>query len=268
MSQPLMIVGAPRSGTTFLCHVLNQHPEIGITNEARVFADLKHRLDPATARDDLIGRDFQADWQDFQRRHAGAVIEQFYREQLGITTRIWGDKHPPYADPTLLSGRDDAIPAEPRSGACLDLIAAVLPTAKFIHIHRHPARVARSLARKGWISGFDAGLAIWRQYLSEIDAFLAGLPEHRQLTLAHDDLIEDADRAARDIAGFLDLADSSPIARFLHAQRRRPTPFSDPVTDIGAAPSAATRRDEAQAIRTLGSLAAQFGYGTPTRVAA
>lgn len=268
MSQPLMIVGAPRSGTTFLCHVLNQHPDIGITNEARVFADLKHRLDPAAARDDLIGQDFQAEWRDFQRRHAGATIERFYREQLGISTRIWGDKHPPYADPTLLSGRTEATPIAPPSGSCLELIAEVLPAAKFIHIHRHPARVARSLARKGWIGSYEAGLSIWRQYVTEIRRFLGDLAEHRHLTLAHEDLIDNADRAAEEIASFLDIADRGPLARFLHAQRRKPTPFSDPVSELGAARSAATRRDETIAVRTVGNLAAQLGYATPSHAAA
>jgi hypothetical protein len=32
-SQPLFVVGSPRSGTTFLVNVLNQHPSIQITNE-------------------------------------------------------------------------------------------------------------------------------------------------------------------------------------------------------------------------------------------
>ncbi|MCW8307570.1 sulfotransferase [Acidiphilium sp. PA] len=268
MSQPLMIVGAPRSGTTFLCHVLNQHPDIRITNESRVFADLKHRLDPASARDDLIGEEFQADWRAFQRRHAGATIERFYREQLGINTRIWGDKHPPYADPALLSGRTEATPILPLSGSCLELIAEVLPAAKFIHIHRHPASVARSLARKGWIGSYEAGLSIWRQYVVEIRRFLGALGDHRHFTIAHEDLIGNADRAADAIASFLDLADRGPIARFLHAQRRRPTPFSDPVSELGAARSAATHRDETIAVRTLGNLAAQLGYATPAHAAA
>jgi hypothetical protein len=44
-SSPLFIVGSPRSGTTFLCSVLNAHPLIQLTNECRIFALLKDTLD-------------------------------------------------------------------------------------------------------------------------------------------------------------------------------------------------------------------------------
>ncbi len=35
VSQPLFVLGSPRSGTTFLCFALNQHPLIRLTNERR-----------------------------------------------------------------------------------------------------------------------------------------------------------------------------------------------------------------------------------------
>ncbi|HEX7390709.1 MAG TPA: sulfotransferase [Acidiphilium sp.] len=260
MSQPLIVVGAPRSGTTFLCHVLNQDDDVGITNECRIFADLKHRLDPGRARDDLIGAEYQPAWRDFQLRHAGEWIERFYRESLGIRTRIWGDKHPPYADPTLLSGRDGARAREPRSGSGLDLIREILPETKFIHIHRHPARVAHSLVRKGWIDSFEHGVEVWRQYLTEIARFFATLPADRQLVLAHHDLLAEPDASASRIAGFLDLSTPAPITRFLHRQRHQPTPFSDPVSDLGAIRQMPPAQDERLAIRHVGALATPFGY--------
>lgn len=261
MSQPLIVVGAPRSGTTFLCNVLNQHEDVGITNESRVFADLKHRLDPISARGDLIGAEYQGAWREFQRRHAGEWIERFYREGLGIRARIWGDKHPPYADPAILSGRDDARALEPRSGSCLDLVREVLPAAKFIHIHRHPARVARSLARKGWISGFERGLEIWRQYLVELTRFFTTLPEEKRLVLGHDDLLADPMGSAQTIGGFLDLPNSDPIAGFLQAQSHTPTPFSDPVSILGPLRPRISASDDRIAADRLGALAARYGYG-------
>lgn len=53
-SFPLFIVGAPRSGTTFLCSVLNAHPHIQLTNECRVFALVKEMLDVGGQRPDLL----------------------------------------------------------------------------------------------------------------------------------------------------------------------------------------------------------------------
>lgn len=261
MSQPLIVIGAPRSGTTFLYNVLNEHPDIGLTNESRVFAELMHRLEVAGKRDDLVGKNIQPAWADFQRRHAGEWIEQFYREALNIRTPIWGDKHPPYADITLLTGREGAAAIQPQSGSCLALIAEILPRAKFIHIHRHPARVAQSLFAKRWIGSITEGLEIWRQYLTEISAFFATLPAARKLTLAHRALTGAPERSAAEIAAFLELPDPRSLSQFLRSQHRRPTPFSDPVSDLRAPGRAVSEQDERNAERALGELAERFGYG-------
>ncbi|HET9403350.1 MAG TPA: sulfotransferase [Burkholderiales bacterium] len=231
-SQPLVIIGAPRSGTTFLCHALNQHPDIELTNEGRIFALMKQILAVQEKRPDLLDRGIQASFEGFLRRHSGLWIERFYREELGITARIWGDKHPPYADPTLLSGRDGAAPSEPQSGSCLRLIRDLVPDVKFIHIHRDPVQVAHSLVRKGWIGTMRDGLEIWRQYLAEITGFLAELPDEQQLTVGHAELLTAPDDSALAIAQFLGLAGHEAILGFLDRQRHTPTPFSEPVSDF------------------------------------
>ena len=125
--QPLFVIGAPRSGTTFLCHILNQHPAIQLTNESRIFVLLKDLVEVRGKRPDLIGRDFRELFVDFLCSHAGSIVERFYRESLGIDTPIWGDKHPPYGDPSVLSGRTGSQPRSPQSGSCLRLIRTLLP---------------------------------------------------------------------------------------------------------------------------------------------
>ncbi len=261
MSQPLMILGAPRSGTTFLCETMNQHPEIGLTNECRIFVQLKHMIEEQTARPDLLSAEFRAPYAAFIRRNAGEWVERFYREELDIKTPIWGDKLPSYADPTVLSGRRGAAPNLPESGSCLQLIREALPRAKFIHIHRHPALVARSLVRKNWIGNMQAGHEVWRQYVSEITAFFGELPEDRQLTIGHAELLIQPDQSAHDIARFLGLADAEPIASFLRRQRSTPTPFSEPISDLSE--SYLTRARARVDYHALGSAAAwaeRFGY--------
>jgi len=264
MSQPLIVVGAPRSGTTFLCETLNQHPEIGLTNECRIFAQIKHMIEEQALRPDLLAEEFQAPYLAFMRRTAGEWAERFYREALNIETRIWGDKHPPYADPTVLSGREGAVPNLPQSGSCLRLIREVLPRTKFIHIHRHPALVARSLVRKGWIGSLQAGHEIWRQYVSEIAGFFGELPEDRQLTISHAELLTQPERSARQVAAFLGLADSGPIRRFLCRQRQRPTPFSEPVSDLSESYlSRVHARVDYHALGAAAEWAERFGYREP-----
>ena len=261
MSQPLMILGAPRSGTTFLCETLNRHPEIGVTNESRVFVQLKHVIEEQSARGDLVGEEFRDAFTGFVRRTAGEWIERFYREGLGIKARIWGDKLPSYGDPTVLSGRKGAVPDMPESGSCLRLIREVLPQTKFIHIHRHPALVARSLVRRGWIDSLDAGHEVWRQYVSEITAFFAEIPAKSQLTVSHAELLIHPERAAQDIADFLDLADAAPIRDFLDRQRSAPTPFSEPMSDLSESYLTRVRaRIDRHALGNAAEWAERFGY--------
>ena len=44
-SQPLFVIGSPRSGTTFFVQMLNCHPAIYITNETRIFVLLKDMIE-------------------------------------------------------------------------------------------------------------------------------------------------------------------------------------------------------------------------------
>lgn len=231
-SGPVFIVGAPRSGTTFLCSLLNTHPLIELTNECRIFALLKNMLEVDSRRADLLGTVHRDRLDAFGRRTLGGWVERYYREELGINAPIWGDKHPAYGDPAVLSGRIGSVERMPRSGSCLRLIRDVLPDARFIHIHRDPRHVANSLMRKHWAPSLEDGVRVWAQYVDEIIGFFDELPDEQRLTVAYRQLVEDGNTTVAHIGHFLGLADASPISEFLATQRRAPTPFSDPVTDI------------------------------------
>jgi hypothetical protein len=260
-SFPLFIVGSPRSGTTFLCSVLNAHPLIHLTNECRMFALLKDTLEFGSRRPDLLDTACRDRFVAYSQRTLGAWVERFYREELAMTAPIWGDKHPPYADPTILSGRAGPVERLPRSGSCLRLIRAMLPHARFLHIHRDPGRVAHSLVRKHWIGSIDDGVRVWGQYATEILDFFEELPAHQHLTVAYRHLVEDGETTAARIGRFLGLADAAPISDFLSAQRREPTPFSEPVTDIAdlyLVPR--TPMTDEKLLRLAGGAATRLGY--------
>jgi hypothetical protein len=258
---PLFIVGSPRSGTTFLCSVLNVHPLIQLTNECRIFALLKETLDVGSNRPDLLSPACRDRFSTFSRRTLGEWVERFYREELGMTAPIWGDKHPSYADPAVLSGRTGSIERLPRSGSCLGLIRELLPQARFIHIHRDPRHVANSLLHKHWIGSIEEGVRVWEQYVSEIIGFFERIPAEQALTVPYRTVVEDPGATAASIGQFLGLADASPISDFLMSQRSAPTPFSDPVTDIAdlyLVPGASTGDDK---LLTLsGTVAKHLGY--------
>jgi LPS sulfotransferase NodH len=259
-SQPLFVIGAPRSGTTFLCHVLNQHPLIHLTNECRIFVWLKDLTEPGGAGPGFIGTDFREAFLSFMRQRAGELAERFYREQLGISTPIWGDKNPPYADPAVLSGRSGSIQHLPRSGSCLRLIKAALPSAKFIHIHRDPGHVAYSLVRKRWTPSLEDGIRVWRQYISEIVEFMGELDLDSRLTIGYRELLDKPEAISASIGQFLGLSEWSAIEQFLLAQRQHPTPFSDPVTNLSASHHLRGRPSNARMLALAGEHAEMLGY--------
>ena len=234
-SQPLFIIGAPRSGTTFLVNVLNQHPSIHITNETRIFVLLKDMIDIGSHHQWLLKDPWQERFASYARRHAGAWVEQFYRDELAISEPIWGDKHPHYADPEVLRGRAVQIPGA-LSGSCLRLIRDCLPTAKFIHIHRDPRHVAWSLTKKGWVKSLEEGVEVWRRHIEEIEGFFREIGPGSQHVIANSDFRDDPKEVAGGISRFLELGEANEMVDFLIIQRGSPTPFSDPVTDPALPP--------------------------------
>ena len=193
----------------------------------------KQMLEAESRRPDLLAAVYRDRLDAFGRRTLGAWVERFYREELGVDASIWGDRHPAYGDPTVLSGRAGSIEYMPRSGSCLRLIHDALPHARFIHIHRDPRQVANSLMRKRWAASLEDGVRVWGQYVDEITGFFDELPAHQTLTLSYRHLVEDGSATVARIGRFPGLADASPISDFLASQRRAPTAFSDPVREIG-----------------------------------
>jgi hypothetical protein len=263
LSQPLFVVGSPRSGTTFLVRMLNQHPAIHITNETRIFVLLKDMIDIRGRHPWLLETPYQEQFAAYARRHAGAWVERFYREELGVTRPIWGDKHPHYADPAVLEGEAGLVPGA-APGSCLRLIRDCLPSAKFVHLHRDPRRVAYSLAQKKWVASLDEGAGVWRRHVEEIIGFFGEIDAERRCSLAYADLLERPQAVADAVTGFLGVTDGGEMAAFLAQERRQPTPLSEPVTDL-TAPAALPLSDVLgeRVLALSGPRATSLGYGNP-----
>lgn len=146
---PIIIVGAPRSGTTMLRYMLSSHPDIYVPPESNFFVHLFDR-DPSREleRDEAIRiidlilgyKVFFRDWKDdppdprefvdgLTDRRPGSLIEQLYtRYAAQYGARRWGDKSPIYTSHV----------AE---------ISRMLPDARFIHIVRDGRDVALSMLK-------------------------------------------------------------------------------------------------------------------------
>lgn len=252
MAPPFWVIGAPRSGTTFLAHVLDRHPDVFLTNETRIMLlfsrMLNRRVDArrvlATSRDEII---------DSLWRHVPGLIEQIYRDLGAVPGQRWGDKYPQYAD-----GGED-----PEALATIDRL---FPNSQFVHIIRDPRAVVASIVAKGWL-GFDDAIEAWRTFVSHARSFGSELGGDRYYEVRFESLVQDGHTTAEEIFGFLGLSMSPQVDEFLQAESDRRTPVSAPISRPGSTGREAWegRLDDAQVSKIeaeLADLIDELGYAS------
>ncbi|MBN1669741.1 MAG: sulfotransferase [Kiritimatiellae bacterium] len=203
---PFFIVGCPRSGTTLLQVLIDEHPDIAIPPESFVFQRFGELFDaygsladPANLR--LLVKDLLADARIWdwgldvtpdsfcgQLRDpsvAGVLDLLFSLYARGQGKTRWGDKTPHHA-------------------LCLQRIRAVFPAAKFIHLVRDGRDVAESMSRIfiGPISVY--GIAgRWRRFVLACHAFKQTLPAEDFLEVRYEDLVHGPDEVRAGVFRFL-----------------------------------------------------------------
>ena len=250
MSPPFWVIGAPRSGTTFLAKVLDHHPGIFLTNETRVMLLFSRMLNRwvdarrllATSHDEIL---------DSLWRQVPGVVEQIYRDLGAEPGQRWGDKYPQYADGDL----------DPEA---LQTIDRLFPESQYVHIIRDPRAVVGSILAKGWL-GFDEAIEAWRVFVSHGRAFGTSLGAGRYHELRYEGLIQDATATVESVFSFLGLPASEPVDEFLRGEENERTGISFPTGKPGAVGPLAwqDRLEEAQVGRIeerLGDLMGEFGY--------
>jgi Sulfotransferase family len=127
-----MMVGLPRSGTTFLQIVLTAHPEIATARETHLFDRYLGPMFRSFGREevDLMS----ADGLRYHLGHAG-LIEHFRAIALSVLTSIHA-KHP---------GASVVLEKTPGHLGFIPLIRDCLPEAKFIHVVRDPRGFGASM---------------------------------------------------------------------------------------------------------------------------
>jgi hypothetical protein len=252
---PLAIFGAPRSGTTYVTELLNAHPRVYITNEARLFVWAHRALtsldDPQAA---LTRRD---EFREYLKSELPALLHSFYKERRPRAL-VWGDKNPHYADPI--------------HGEVLETIADLFPGARFIHVIRDGRDVVASLIRKRdkdgqpWVS-FEMAHELWNTYTVTGHAFASDAPPGTVLEVRYEELIADEPDMARRMCEFLGIDLHPQIIEFCESQRQRRSPLSGPTRDLSqganrtdweAVVSAGGRRTES--LDRLRENLVRFGY--------
>lgn len=241
---PVFIIGAPRSGTTFLGRVLNLHDRLFITNEIRLMA-LFNRMMIDWVNDDWLVHSHRGEFSDYLERHLASFITGFYRE-LGAGPGVrWGDKHPHYADP--LQDLD-----------CLATIDRIFPRSQFIHLMRDPRDVAASIIAKGWVD-CEGAVDVWSRHVRHGRDFGRIVGSGRYLEVRYEELLRDGATVVGGLFDFLGLPMTDSVDGFLSAQQQERTPFSAPTTALLG--EARTRFDELESrLRGIEVLLAETGY--------
>lgn len=257
---PIVLFGAPRSGTTFLNELLNAHPEVHVTHEMRLFAWAHETLVEATKKDRLLVTHREAFAQHATSRFAG-LIRDFYATQWPHV-RYWGDKNPHYAD-VLNRG-------------CLDTIRRIFPGAKFIHIVRDGRDVVTSIVRRqhadgsAWASLEDAAWT-WRDHAAIGAAFGRKIGPTHYHEIRYEDLVADGLRNAREVFGFLGIPLHPVVEDFCLQERTKRSAFSSPTRDLSAGTAARSdwsrlfsEEERALAMHILEPKLMEFGYAVAT----
>ncbi len=256
MAPPFWVIGAPRSGTTFLARVLDHHPEIFLTNETRMMLLFSRMLNRwvdsrrllATSKNEIV---------DSLWRQAPGLIEQVYRDLGAKPGQRWGDKYPQYAD-----GDHD-----PEALATIDRL---FPASQYVHIIRDPRAVVASIVSKGWLV-FDDAIEAWRTFVTHAHAFGMEVGEDRYHEVHFENLVEDGHSTMEEIFTFLGLGNHPQVDAFLRAEADKRTPVSAPMGRPGSVGREAWegRLDESQVSKIeveLSGLMSEFGYGAESDV--
>jgi hypothetical protein len=273
-----VLIGAcPRSGTTLLRSLLDNHPDLAIPGETDlVFPLWRLRVRYGDLRRPE-NRRRMAEWifrtEGFggQRIRAGrdpeeaiervvaapptlgsilATCFQMYAERKGKPR--WGDKRPRYA-------------------GHIATVFALFPDAQFINLVRDPRAAVASQMPLGWADeGYELAdsVANWETAVARVDAYAGRLRPDQLLDVRYEDLVRDPAATLRRICAFANLRDGETIERMIVSERRGSfrEGWHDRLAEpISTAPIAAWRRrlkpaEVAVVERATGPRLGRFGY--------
>jgi Sulfotransferase family len=235
IAKPVFIIGCGRSGTTIFGKTLSAHREITYLNEPR------HLWYDAYPQSDI--------WTDKARSRNGKLVftaADFDKKKSRRLSRNFRFE-------TLRSKKPVLVEKLPINNFRLELIHAMFPDARFIHIHRNGIEVAKSIEKicnnGGWFAAnsykweklvelalsqeetkhlpdlcsnfFDQGLLEWRLSTEAAVSFLESLPSTRFLEFSYNQLLDDTSKTISRVLEFIEVAGDPYVAAFIRENMAR-----------------------------------------------
>ena len=190
-SDPIFILGMPRSGSTLVEQILSSHSQVEGTMELPDMMEIAGRLTTRAKKEGVPYPDIIATLTDAQLQALGAE----YIERTRVHRKL---------------GRRFFIDKMPNNWAHIGLIRTILPNAHIIDTRRHPIGCCLSMWKQHFARGqaFSYDLVDLARYYSDyvsltghFDQALPGLV-HR---IIYERMVSDSEAEVRKLLGFLDL---------------------------------------------------------------
>ncbi|MFL5845697.1 MAG: sulfotransferase family protein [Solirubrobacteraceae bacterium] len=228
--RPVLIGACPRSGTTLLRGILDNHPDLAVVGETNfIFWIVRHRADWGNLKKEANRRKL-AEWlfdgegrgqkrvqggtprdEAVQRMVDGGTslgsmfdaIFQMYADRHGKAR--WGDKRPGYA-------------------GFIELMFELYPDAQFVNLVRDPRGAVASQLPLGWDkpgTELASSFATWETSIQRVDAFAPKLRPDQLIDVRFEDLVRDPLGEIRKVCEWATLsADEETVARMVTGKRR------------------------------------------------
>jgi hypothetical protein len=193
---PTFILCAPRSGSTWLRLLLNDHPEIGAGTESYVFSDW-------AGVDSLIAA-YQGKRGSVMGLHSYLSEDHFYHHLRHFIDNVFGDF-------LAHEHKEFLVEKSVRHAFFLPTIARLYPEARLIHLVRDGRDVALSLRDAAhswnphWPKTIEGCATLWKTYNEEILSHLNLFPAESVLRLRYEELLADTSSTIARVLAFIDV---------------------------------------------------------------
>jgi hypothetical protein len=199
--------------------ILNQHPEIFLTDESRVMVWATRLLvDEKVWEETQILNADKGVFRPILTAYLRFTILDYYRSLAGSLYTYWGDKMP-------------HLPG----ASYFEAIRELYPDAKIINLHRDPRSVVASLIERGW-TDLREGTALWCSLTKDVLEYQEVFGPEQFLSVHYPDLLGNRKRVTHRCLDFLGLKMGKDLYNWLQLEGEVTTVVSEPTAEIGTPP--------------------------------